>query len=86
MHNCTIGGRGDEGKGSSQVILIHSQDGGGGVLATYVFPVGVGEVHPSPCLWRESNFTQRNLVWGGTPPHRFFQISQSLFSSPEKEI
>ena len=33
-----------------------------------------------------ANFTQRTEGVDKTPPHRFFQISQSLFSSPVKEI
>ena len=35
---------------------------------------------------REVNFTQRTEGMYKTPLHRFFQISQSLFSSPVKEI
>jgi len=68
------------------MILTHSQGGGGGVWATYALPVGIVEVHPSQWLQGETNFTQRNLKVYKTPPHRFFQISQSLFSSPVEEI
>ena len=86
MHKCTIGRCGDEGKARSQVILTHSQDGRGGVWATYAPPVDAVEVHRSQWLQREPNFTQRIETVGKTHPHRFFQISQSLFSSPVGEI
>ena len=66
-------------------MVTHRQDGKGCVWATY---------GASGALWEYtaasgssgSNFTQRTEGVDKTPPHRFFQISQSLFSSPVKEI
>jgi len=79
MHNCTIGRCGDAGKGRSQVILGHHQDGGGGVWVTYAPPGGIVGVHRSPWLQGEPRFTWRTEGVDKTPPHRFFQISQSPF-------
>ena len=68
------------------MILGHHQGDREGVLATYAPPVGIVEVHPSPCLLREPNFTWRNLKVYKTPTHTFFQISQSLPSSSPQDV
>ena len=67
-------------------MVTHSQDGRGGVLATYAPPGGIVEVHRSPWFQVEPNFTQRNLKVYTTPAHRFFQISQSPFLLPVSPV
>ena len=76
VYNCTIRQRVDTGKARRRVILTDSQDGRGGVWATYGTPGGIVEVHRSQRLQGEPRFTQRTEVVVVTPPHRFFQISQ----------
>ena len=65
-------------------MVTHRQDGKGGVASTYA--PSTGTVYTAASGSSGANFTQRTEGVDKTPPHRFFQISQSLFSSPVKEI
>ena len=64
------------------MILGYHQGGRGGVWATYAPPGGIVGVHRSPWLQGEPRFTWRTEGVYKTPPHRFFQISQSPFLFP----